>query len=218
MKDLLLLFIRPVVSNSLRPHGLQHARPLCLSPPPEFAQVHVHCIVMQSSHLILWRLLLLSVFLGLFQGVSCSHQMTVILEFQLQPQSFQQLVRVDFPSDWLACSRCCPGDCQESSPWFKGSNSSALHLLCSSALTTICDHWEDHSLDYMNVCQSNISAFQHTVWVCHSFPAKKQMSSDFMTAVTVFSDFKAQEEKICHYFYLFPICYELMGPNAMILV
>ena len=31
----LLLFSHPVVSYSLRPHGLQHARPLCLSPSPE---------------------------------------------------------------------------------------------------------------------------------------------------------------------------------------
>ena len=31
---LLLLFIHPVVSNSLWPHGLQHARPPCPSPSP----------------------------------------------------------------------------------------------------------------------------------------------------------------------------------------
>ena len=28
--------------------------------------------------------------------------------------------------------------------------------------------------------QSNVSGFQHTVWVCHHFPAKKQSSSAFM--------------------------------------
>ena len=34
----------------------------------------------------------------------------------------------------------------------------------SPALTTTCDHWEDHNLDYMDVYrQSNVSAFQHTV-------------------------------------------------------
>jgi len=39
------LFSRPVVSNSLQPHGLQHARGHAV---PQhllrFAQVHVHCI------------------------------------------------------------------------------------------------------------------------------------------------------------------------------
>ena len=54
-----------------------------------------------------------------------------------------------------------------------------------------------------------------------SFPAKKQWSSDFMTAVTVHNDFRAQEEEICHYYYSsFPpfICHIVMGPDAMILV
>ena len=69
-------------------------------------------------------------------------------------------------------------------------------LLCGSALTTICDHWEDHNFDYTDLSrQSNASAFQHTVSVCHCFPAKKQLSSDFMAAVTVHSDFGAQERK-----------------------
>ena len=41
----------------------------------------------------------------------------------------------------------------------------------------------------------------------------KQMSSDFMAAVTICSDFRAQEE-IYHYFHLSPsICHEVMGPD-----
>ena len=38
-----------------------------------------------------------------------------------------------------------------------------------------------------------------------SFPAKKQMFSGFMAAVTICSDFRAQEEESCHYFHLFPL-------------
>ena len=42
--------------------------------------------------------------------------------------------------------------------------SSVLHLLYSPALTTVCDHWQDHNLDYKDLCrQSNVSAFQHIV-------------------------------------------------------
>ena len=38
------------------------------------------------------------------------------------------------------------------------------HSLKVSILTTICDHWEDQSLDYIDLFQqSNVSAFQHTV-------------------------------------------------------
>ena len=88
-------------------------------------------------------------------------------------------------------------------------HSSKASILWHSAFTMVQlsqpYNWEDHSLDYPDLCwQSNVSAFQHTVLVCHSFPAKKQSSSDFMAAVTVCSDFGAQEEEICHYFHLFP--------------
>ena len=40
--------------------------------------------------------------------------------------------------------------------------------------------------------------------ICHKFPAKKQLSSDFAAAVTIHSDFRAQEEEICHYFHISP--------------
>ena len=45
------------------------------------------------------------------------------------------------------------------------------------------------------------------------------MSFNFMAAVTNPSDFVAQENKICHCLHCFPpICYEVMGPDVMILV
>ena len=52
VRPLLLLFSHPVVPDSLQPHGLQHDRPFCLSPFPEFVQVHVHRIsdAIQPSH------------------------------------------------------------------------------------------------------------------------------------------------------------------------
>ena len=52
--QLLLLFGHSVVSVSLRPHGLQHARFLCPSPTPELAQTHVHWVgdAIQPSHLL----------------------------------------------------------------------------------------------------------------------------------------------------------------------
>ena len=43
---------------------------------------------------------------------------------------------------------------------------------------------------------------------------------NFMAAVTIHSDFGAQENKICRDFLFFfsSICHEVMGPEAMILV
>ena len=56
----LLFFSHSVVSSSLWPHGLQHARLPCPSLSPEFAQTHVHWwLAMSSKHLVLCRPLLL---------------------------------------------------------------------------------------------------------------------------------------------------------------
>ena len=135
--------------------------------------------------------------------------MIKILEFQVQHQSFQWTFRVDFPWGWLVWSPCCARGFQELSlaPPFEGINSLAFCLLYSPVLTTIHDRREDHSLVYTDLCQqSNISALQHTVSVYYHFPAKKQLSSDFTAAVTVCSDFGAQEEAICHCFRLFSSC------------
>ena len=42
----------------------------------------------------------------------------------------------------------------------EGINSLAFCCIYDTALTTICDHWEDCSLDYTDLCwQSNISVF-----------------------------------------------------------
>ena len=66
------------------------------------------------------------------------------------PMSIQGLL----PKDWLIWSPCCPRDSRESSPapQFKGIDSSALCFLYGPALTTVCDRWEDHSLDCTDLC------------------------------------------------------------------
>ena len=45
-------FSHSVMSDSWQPHGLQHARPPCPSPTPEFTQTHVHWVsdAIQPSH------------------------------------------------------------------------------------------------------------------------------------------------------------------------
>ena len=39
----------------------------------------------------------------------------------------------------------------------------------------------------------------------HSFSSKEHVSFNFMAAVTICSNFGAQENKVCHYFHCFPI-------------
>ena len=45
------------------------------------------------------------------------------------------------------------------------------------------------------------------------------MSFNFIAAITICSNFGAQEKKICHCLHFFPsICHEVLGPDPMILV
>ena len=76
----------------------------------------------------------------------------VVLELQLQHQSFQWVFRVDFLQDWLVWSPCCPRDSQESSP--------LLSLLYGPTLTSVHDYWKNLSFDHMDLCwQSDVSGF-----------------------------------------------------------
>ena len=52
-------FSHSVMSNSLRPHGLQHVRPLCPSPSPGVYSNSCPLSLMPSKHLILCHPLLL---------------------------------------------------------------------------------------------------------------------------------------------------------------
>ena len=120
---------------------------------PEFTQTHVHWVgdAIQPSHPLpspSAPTFNLSQHWGLFQGVSSSYQVAKVLEFQLQHQPFQWILRTDFLYDGLVGSPCSPRDSQESSPTpqFKSINS-ALSFLHSPTLTSIRDHWKNHSLD-----------------------------------------------------------------------
>ena len=121
---------------------------------PEFTQTHVHWVggAIQLSHPLSSPsppAFNLSQHQGLFQWVSSSHQVAKVLEFQLQHQSFQWMFRTDFLQDGLVGSPCSPRDSQEScpTPQFKSINSLVLSFLYSPTLTSIRDHWKNHSLD-----------------------------------------------------------------------
>ena len=102
----------------------------------------------------------LSLHQSLFQWVGSSHQVGKVLEFQ--HQSFQWIFRVDFFSDWLVCSPCCPRDYQDyfPAPQFKSINSSALSLLYVQLSHPYMTTWKNHSFEYMDLCwQSDVSPF-----------------------------------------------------------
>ena len=82
--------------NCSMPHFLVHHQ------LPEIAQTHVHWVsddAIQPCHPLSSPsppAFSLSQHQGLFQGVSSSHQVAKVLEFQLQHQSFQWIFRTDF--------------------------------------------------------------------------------------------------------------------------
>ena len=104
--DLFLLlgsvpFSHSVGSDSLRPHGLQHARPPCLSPTPRAysnsCPLSRWCHPTISSSVIPFSSCLQSFpASGSFQLSQFLHQVVKVLEFQLQNQSFQWIFRIDF--------------------------------------------------------------------------------------------------------------------------
>ena len=86
----------------------------------EFTQIHDHWVsdAIQPSHLLSSPsppAFNLSQHQGLFQRISSSHQVTKVLEFKLQLQSFQWIFRTDLLQDGLVGSPCSPRDSQESS-------------------------------------------------------------------------------------------------------
>ena len=119
---------------------------------PELAQTHLHRIgdAIQPSHPLSSPSPPApnpSQHHGLFQWVNSSHEVTKVLEFQLQHQSFQRIFSmISFRIDWSPFS---PGDSQESSttPQFKSINSSGLSFLYSPTLISIHDYWKNHSFD-----------------------------------------------------------------------
>ena len=68
------------------------------------------------------------------------------------------------------------------------------------------DYRQNHHFDIWTfVCKAMSLLFYYFVWVCHNFSFKEQVSFNFMAAVSVHSDFGAQENKVCHCFSFFPI-------------
>ena len=96
-----------VVSDSLRPHELQHARPPCLSPTLEFPHTHVHRVsdAIQPSHPLSSPSPPApnpSQQQSLFQWVNSSRELAIVLEFQLRIiPSKEHAGLISFRMDWL---------------------------------------------------------------------------------------------------------------------
>ena len=142
-----------VVSYSLRPHELQHARPPCPSPShgvhPDSHPSSPWCHQAISSSVI---------FSSCPQSLPASESFPMSQLFAWGVQSIGASALASFlpkksqgwsPSEWTGWISFSPRDSQESSPTlqFKHINSLALSLLHSPTPTSIHDHRKNHSLD-----------------------------------------------------------------------
>ena len=84
-------------------------------------------------------------------------------------------------------------------------NSSALSFLHSPTLTSIHDYWKNHSLTKWIFVGKVMSLLFNVLsgLVITFLPRSKCLN--FMAAITICSDFWAQENKVCHCFHCFPI-------------
>ena len=146
-------FSHSVVSDSLRPHELQHARPPCPSPTPG--------VYPNSCPSSWWCHPAISSSVVPFSScpqcfpASGSFPMSQLLTWGGESIGVSALAsakwtpRTDLLWDGLVGSPCSPRDSQESSPTpqFKSINFSVLSFLHCSILTSIRDYWKNHNLD-----------------------------------------------------------------------
>ena len=162
----LLLFRNAAVSHSEPPWTLAHQSSLSLIISQSLPNFMFIASVMLSSHLILWRpLLLLPLIFPSIRDFSSESSVCIRWlkhwSFSFSPFS-EYSGLISLRMDWfdLAFQGAFRSLLQHHS-------SKASILWCSAFFMvqfSICDHWEDHSLDYTDLCQqSNVSAFQYTV-------------------------------------------------------
>ena len=145
--------VQSVMSDSSRPHGLQHARPPCQSLTPGVYSDSCPLIsdAIQTSHPLLSPspAFNFSQHQGLFKYVSSSNQVARVLgfSFSISP-SKEYLGLISFRIDWLdllAVQGSLKSLLQHHTS--KSINSSAFSFLYSPTLTSIHDHWKTSSFD-----------------------------------------------------------------------
>ena len=147
-------FSRSVVSNSLRPHGLQHIRIPCPSPTLEACSnscpLHRWCHPTISSFVI--------PFSSPIQSFSASGSFPVSQFFTSSGQSigvsasasvFPTIIQDWFPLGWTGWISLQSKGLSRvfSKPQFKSISASALNFLYSPTLTSIHDYWKNHCFD-----------------------------------------------------------------------
>ena len=146
-------FSRSVVSDSFRPHGLQHQASLSITNSRSLLKLMSIESVVSSSHLNLCRplLLLSSVFprIRFFSNESVLHirwPKYWSYSFSISPSN-EYSGLISFRMDWLNFLAVQGNLKSFPTPQFKSISSLALNFLYSPALTSIHDYWKNYSFE-----------------------------------------------------------------------
>ena len=146
--------VHSVVSNSLQPHGLQHARPPCLLPTPrvysDSCPLSQWCHINISSSVIPFSSCLQSFLAsGSFQRsqffTSGSQGIGLSASASVLPMNIQDWFPLELTSLFSLKSRGLSS--VPPTPQFKSISSSVLSFLYCLTLTSIDDYWKNHSFD-----------------------------------------------------------------------
>ena len=220
--DVMLVFSHSVVSDSLRPHELQHTRPPCPSPTPRVypksCPLSWWCHPTISSSVVPFSSCLQSfpasgsfpmsqLFASGGQSSGASASASVL------PMSIQDW----FPLGWTGWISCSPRDSQESfpTPQFKSINSSALSFLYSPTLTSIHNYWKNHNFvsQVMSLLFNMLSML-----VIVFLPRSKHFSTSWLQLPSAVILEPKKLKSVTVSIVSPSICHDMMGPDAIILV
>ena len=172
----LLLFSCSVLSNSLLPYWLQHARHPCPSPSP--GACSNSCPLSRWWHPTISSSVI--PFFSFLQSFPASGSFPKSLLFTSDGQS-------------IGASASASVFSMNIQGWFPVGLTG--FILLSKGLSRV----------FSSVTSLKRSVLWHSAVTSVHNSSKKQASFHFMVAVTICSDFGAQENNVCHYFNCFPI-------------
>ena len=213
------------MSNSLWPHGLQHARLPCLSPSPRACSNS--CPLSQWCHPTISSSVSPFSCLQSFPASVFSNESAVCIRwpkcwsfnFSISPSNdYSGLISIRINwFDLLAVQRT-----QESSPtpWLKSINSSAFIFPYGPTLTSIHDYWKNHSFDCVGLCrQSNVPVFNTLPrFVIAFLPRNKCLLISWLQSPSAVILEPKKIKSVTVSIVSPSICHEVMGPDAMIFI
>ena len=198
------------MSDSLRPHGLQHTSLPFPSPTPRTHKLMPIALVMPSNHLLLCRPLLLP---SIFPSIRVFSNKLVLhiswpkywsLSFSISPSN-EYSEPISF-IDWL--DLLAVQGTLKSLLQYYSSKASILQcsaLLNSPTLTSIHDHWKNHSFDEMDLFwQSNVSAFYMLIRLAIAFLSRsKHLLISWLQSPSAVI-LESKRNKAAHRFHCYP--------------